>query len=223
MLKAVIFDYDGVLIDSHGMINKLFTQVVNKELGLDLTEKDFARFPGLRFDKRVKIVAEEKKLDIPYENIHQAIEKGRLEYYTNTIEYIRLYDGAKRLLDELKEAGIKIGLGSNGSKRTIEKSLSILEIKDYFSSIVAFDDVLHPKPAPDMFLKNAENMYAEPQECIVIEDSAEGIEAAKIAGMTAVAVSTTEPEERLKEADLVVMTINDLIVEKLKKLVKDSP
>ncbi len=218
MIKLVIFDFDGVLVDSHETINKLFTDLINKDLGLNIREEDFAKNPGMRFEKRMELLAKERNIDITEEQINKVKDKGRYEYYTNLAQYVKLFPGVLRLLDELKYANIKTAIGSNGSRRTIEKMLESLNIKHKFSSIVTFDDVVHGKPAPDIFLKNAENLNLKPKECVVVEDASIGIDAATKAGMKVIAVATTEKVEKLKEADLVIQKIDDLNVEMIKKL-----
>ena len=218
MIQAVIFDFDGVLVDSHGTINQVFTRTVNEMLGLNITEKDFARFPGLRFEKRMAILAKEKNITITDEQITQARKAGIDEYRSNSSLSVKLYPGVLRLLNELKANNIKIGLGSNGSRKTIERIMDNLNIRSYFDSLVGYDDVTHGKPAPDMFLKNAKNFNIKPQDCAVIEDSIEGITAAKAANMKAVALLTTTSRENLNSADLILNSINDLNMEKIQKL-----
>ncbi len=218
MIKCVIFDFDGVLVDSHETINKLFTNLINKELKLNITEEDFGKHPGMRFEDRMEILAKERNINVNEEQINKVKDKGRYEYFTNIAPYIKLFPGVLRILYELKKANIKAAVGSNGSRRTIEKMLESLDIKERFSSITTFDDVAHGKPAPDIFLKNADNLKLKPEECVVIEDAVVGIEAAKNAGMKVIAIATTENIENLKEADLVIKKIDDLNVEKIKAL-----
>jgi beta-phosphoglucomutase len=217
-MKAVIFDMDGVIVDSHGIINRLFTEVINRELHLNITEKEFARWPGIRFDQRLVIIAKEKGLPVSEEQIVKAIDKGRLEYYTNIIAYVKLFPGTLTLFDQLKSAGIKLGLGSNGSRNSIEKLMENLKIKKYFSSVVTFDDVVNPKPDAEMFLKNALELNVNPEECVVVEDAPEGIAAAKAAGMKVIALATTTSREELENADLLLSSISEITLDMLKGL-----
>ena len=129
-----------------------------------------------------------------------------------------MYPGVVELFESLKNAGIKICLGSNGGKRSIEKIMENLKIKKYFSSIVTYDDVSSGKPSPEMFLKNAKNLSLQPNECIVIEDAIEGIRAAHAAGMKVIAVMSTTGKKNLKEADLIVKTIKDINLKKIQEL-----
>ena len=125
-------------------------------------------------------------------------------------DLVKLYPGAVRLFEELKTAKIRIGLGTNGSRASVEKLTAKLGIKRYFESIVTFEDAPHPKPSPDIFLQNAQNMKCLPGECIVVEDSTEGLSAAIAAGMKVIALSTTLKKKELKHADMILKTINDI-------------
>ena len=96
--------------------------------------------------------------------------------------------------------------------------LDELKLNYYFESIVAFEDVDRPKPEPDVYLKNADNMHVDPDECVVFEDSIAGLTAAKRAGMHCVALATTQPKEKLAEADLIIDNFYDISVERLDEL-----
>src|SRR3989344_7978516 len=116
MIKAVIFDFDGVLVDSHGIINRLFTRIANEELGLNITENEFAKFPGARFEKRVELLAAEKGKKITKKQIDEAVSKGREEYYENSSNYIELFFGVRELMETIRKSGLKMGIGTNGSR-----------------------------------------------------------------------------------------------------------
>ena len=92
-------------------------------------------------------------------------------------------DGIRKLLDELKSCGIKIGLASSSSKEFIELILNKLGVIEYFEVIISGEDVQKSKPAPDIFQKAAEALNVEPSNCLVIEDSGHGVKAAKLAEM----------------------------------------
>ena len=129
MIKSVIFDMDGVIADSHNIINNLFTQLLNKHLNLNLDVKEFAKYPGMRFEHRTEILTKEKGIHLSKEEIDEIMEIGREEYYNNKIDYTRIYPGMKELLEELKKSNIKIALGTNGSRRTIAKLIEQFNIK----------------------------------------------------------------------------------------------
>jgi len=219
MIKAVIFDMDGVIIDSHPNINKLFTKVANQKLKINILEKEFAKYPGMRFEDRIKKILSQKGIKIIDEKIMDAVDYGRKIYFSGSfIKEIPLFEGIRELLETLKTSGTKIALGTNGSIRTVARVLEINKLKKYFSAIVTFDDVEHGKPAPDIFLKAAENLKLKPEECIVIDDAIEGIIAAHSAGMKIIAVASTQKKEQLREADIIVDTIKDINLEKIRAM-----
>jgi len=204
----VIFDMDGVIIDSHGTVNKLFTAIVNKHLGTEMTEEEFQRESGLRFDRRVKNLIREKGLDIMDEKVDEAMIIGRNEYLASYLDNVQAFPGALDLIESLRGEGRKLALGTNGSHESVNRIISNLGL--IFDSIVTFSDVAWPKPSPDIFLKNAEELGAAPADCVVIEDSVEGVAAAKAAGMPVIAVTTTRSREELWQADHVVDSIRDV-------------
>jgi len=216
MIKAVIFDFDGVIVDSHGTINKLFTEIINKELGLGLSKEEFAKYPGLRFDERVVLLSKEKGINIDPNRVMQVINKGRELYFSNFL--VMLFPGVLDLLGELKKNKIKIGLATNGSKKTVYKQLKQLNIFQYFDSIVTYDDVTYPKPKPEMFFKICTKLNVKPKECVMVEDAPAGIIGAKKAGMKVIALSTTMPRASLVKADLIMESIKEITLDKLKSL-----
>jgi HAD superfamily hydrolase (TIGR01509 family) len=218
LIKCVIFDFDGVIADSHSMFNKLFTRIANEELDLGITNEEFAQFPGMRFELRLSYLAKQKGIDVSQENLDKAIAKGRNEYHESTSSFTTLYEGAKEFLQELRNNNIKVCLGSNGSRRTVLKMLNQFEIFDLFDSIVTYDDVTHGKPAPDMFLKNADNVGVEYGECVVVGDAIEDINAAKAGGMKSIGLLTTNKKETLSVADLIMESIANLNFELVKNL-----
>ncbi len=218
MIKAAIFDMDGVIADSHTEINALFTNVLNNHLNLNISVEEFSKYPGLRFEHRAELFAKKKGIDLSKEEVEKVMKIGRDEYYHNTLNYIKLYSGVVDLLEELKNAGIKMGIGSNGSRRSILKIIEQFKIKEYFSSIVTYDDVSHGKPNPEIFMKNAENLNVKPEECVVIDDAEVGIEAAKSAGMKIISITTTMDKKELEKADMIIDKISDLNLEKIREL-----
>ena len=155
MVKAVIFDFDGVLADSHGIINRIFSNILKNELEIEVSEEEFGKLAGMRFEHRIEKIAHNHKLKISKNKALAVAEKGRQEYFINGIAYVRLFPGAERVLNEFKSAGFLLGLGTNGSRQHVELLVKMLNIGNYFSSVVTFSDVAVPKPSPDIFLKCA--------------------------------------------------------------------
>jgi beta-phosphoglucomutase len=218
MIKAVIFDFDGVLIDSNEIGNEIFINVLNRNLGLQIGLQEFRELAGLRFEQRISIISERHNIHLSQDLIDKMMEEGREEYREIHLEKVFMFPGAKELIKNLHENNFKIALGTNGSRQPVLQKLSHLGIKKYFSSIVTATDVENFKPCKDIFLKNAKDMNLNSKECVVIEDSITGITAAKAAGIKVIAVQTTLSKEQLKEADMIVESISEITIDKLKEL-----
>lgn len=218
MLKAVIFDFDGVLIDSHKVINNIFIDQMKKHFNHDILEKEFSEMSGLRFEQRIEILGKKYNFPVSQEKINKIIEEGREEYRDKHLEEVFIFPGARELIVELNKNNIKIALGSNGSRKPVIQMLEYLDLKKYFSSIVTATDVDNYKPHPEMFLKNTIELGVKPNECVVIEDSITGIIAAKQAGIKVIAVKTTASEIQLKNADLIVESIKDIDLDLIRKV-----
>lgn len=126
--------------------------------------------------------------------------------------------GLPDLLDELKH-NFKLGIATSAPKIKVNAILKYLNLQDYFSIIITSDMVSKGKPNPELFLKAAEELETAPQDCLVIEDSPNGIAAAKNGGMRCIAITTTHQSDDLSQADLIIAgfrelklsTINDLL------------
>ncbi|MFH2020377.1 MAG: HAD family phosphatase [archaeon] len=212
MIKAVIFDFDGVIVESHSTFNKLYANLINKELGLGIKENDFARYPGMRFEHRIEILCKLRGKNIGTTEIARITDIGRQAYFDSHSKNVDLYPGCRELLINLRNNGYKIALGSNGDREVIEKMLIGLKIKEYFDTIVTFNDVTRGKPDPEMFLKAAKSLNVSNKNCVVVEDSSEGIDAAINAGMKAIALATTTDKSKLQNADVVLNNLSDVTI-----------
>jgi HAD superfamily hydrolase (TIGR01509 family) len=118
--------------------------------------------------------------------------------------------GLRGLLEGLAARGIPCAIGSSALRRNIEECIDALGFRSFFRAIVTGDEVLHGKPAPDIFLEVARRIAREPGECVVFEDAPAGIAAARAAGMRVIALLTTNPAESLKHAHRLIDTFEDL-------------
>ena len=117
--------------------------------------------------------------------------------------------GIKQLLDEIKSCGIRIGLASSSSKEFINYILDKIDLKKYFEVIVSGEDVVRGKPAPDIFRRTAELLNVQPEYCLVIEDSAHGVKAAKLAQMKCIGFSN--PNSGKQDLSLADAVINEIV------------
>jgi HAD superfamily hydrolase (TIGR01509 family) len=216
MLKAVIFDLDGVLIDSEP-----FHLVVNKKIFVDLdivlSEEDYQGFIGTTHKYMWSTI--KKKYGLP-QSVPELVNMqvgGNINYIRD--EKIVAIQGVTDLLSELKKENIKIGIASSSPTEVIELVIKKLNISEYFSAIVGGEKIEKGKPAPDIFFEAAKWLNTKPENCVVIEDSENGVKAAKAAGMKCVGFRNPNTgKQNLKKADLIVDKYSSLKISILRDL-----
>lgn len=218
MLKAVIFDMDGVLIDSepfHLDVNeKIFAN-----LGINLSEDEYHGFIGTTHKDMWTMIKKRYNLPQSVPELVNMQVSGNIEYIKNEeIEPIKI-KGITDLLSRIARENIKIGIASSSPTEVIELVINKLSISDYFAAITGGEEIKKGKPAPDIFLKAAKRLDVEPSSCIVVEDSRNGVFAAKAAGMKCVAYKNPNSgNQDLSKADLIIDSYDSLNVETLRDL-----
>ena len=204
---GVIFDMDGVLVDNYAAHLRSWRDVAGRD-GLELTDQDFARTFG-RTSRDIIGVLWPGRFDDPAVARFDAAKEAR--YREILAEAFPEMDGASDLIRALHEAGFRLAIGSSGPPENVALVLRELRGGELFSATVNGTEVTRGKPNPDVFLTAALKLGIEPARAAVIEDAPAGVEAAKRAGMTAIALLGTAPRERLAEhADLIVGSLRDL-------------
>ncbi|QES90396.1 beta-phosphoglucomutase [Rhizosphaericola mali] len=218
MIKACLFDLDGVVVDTAVYHYKAWKKLANS-LGFDFTEVQNEELKGVsRMDSLKKILAWGGVSKSGEEMNALATQKN--EWYVDMIQQIKPGEelpGAKEFLQKIREAGYKTALGSASKNAGI--ILNNLGITNLFDAIIDGNSVTHSKPDPEVFLKGAEAVGVQPNESVVFEDAVAGIEAAIAGGMYSVGIG--QPEV-LTKADIVVPGLYDMSIEKLKSLEKIS-
>ena len=213
-MKAVIFDMDGVLADSQPYHFKADIETMS-EYGVVKDQKFYEKFAGTLTSDRMRILKDLFKLDIPVEEMVKKREDMILEIMAR--EDIKPVSGIPEFLKSIKNRGLKTAVASSSGYDLIGLILSRLEISEYFDSITSGNDVKRGKPDPDVFLLAAERIGVNPRDCFVVEDSENGVRAAKAAGMTAIGyVNPTSGNQCLDMADAVTddfrkVDINDFM------------
>jgi beta-phosphoglucomutase len=209
--RAVIFDVDGVLINSY-RAHMLAWMQLGEKLGRPITEQEFVP----TFGRRNREIFHALWPDIPDREVERLGEWKEAAYREIVARDFPAMDGARELLDTLKAAGFALAIGSSGPPENIEVALRGLGRAHLFDAIVSGPEVVHGKPEPEVFLKAAAKLSIEPPRCAVLEDSLAGLEAARRAGMVAIGLTGTFDRAPLAEkADLVVESLRELAPESL--------
>jgi beta-phosphoglucomutase len=207
MKKAVLFDMDGVLVDSEPVINAAAIAGL-AEYGINAQPDDFLPFVGAGEDRYIGGVAEK------YGHRYELAMKDRVyQIYLEMVDaQIKVFDGVHQLLVNLQAEGRPLALASSADRIKVDANLKAAGIDpQLFSTIISAEDAVHKKPAPDIYLAAAKGLGLEATSCIVIEDAINGIQAAHRAGMPCIAVATSFSREELTAAgaDRVINSITE--------------
>ena len=205
-LKGIIFDGDGVLFDTenlHVIAWKNFLPSYN----INLTDDDFKE--GVGVEDRIFLKKLKEKGRIPGNLEIEEIIKRKSEELLKILNKvdIKISKEIRKILKYSKNK-YKIAIASNSEKKFVLKVVEKLKISDFFDVILTRDDVLNPKPFPDIYKLASEKLDIPPENLIAFEDSETGIQSAKSTGIFCVGVKTTSPIEKLKMADIIIDEIN---------------
>lgn len=214
MNQGIIWDLDGVIVDSAPFHFQAWREFAASR-GKVFTRKDFRRTFGMR--------NEDILVCIFGENLEQGLLKGwsdeKEERFRQLIQgRVEPFPGVLTLVKDLDGAGYKQAVASSTPMKNIQLILSDLAILGFFDTIISSEKVARGKPDPEAFLKAAGDMSLALDSCLVIEDAAAGIEAAKRAGMKAIGVTNTLPGGKLASADRVVKTLEEVDLEMIAQL-----
>ncbi len=195
MLAGVIFDFDGVIADSHP-VHLLAWRMFLESVGKSLSDEDlsFVLEGAKREDILQRFLGE-----LTPEQI-KSYGAAKEQLFQTHAGAMKLIAGIAEFLDQLDAAGMPYAVASSGSRKRIERSLEKFDSKPRFRSVVTGDDVSSGKPDPALFLLAAERLSIAPQNLLVCEDAVAGVQAAKKAGMKCLAIATNGREGKLKDA-----------------------
>ena len=216
---AVIFDVDGVLVDSYHAHFRSW-QLLLAEHGLEMTEPQFAETFGRTSREVIRQFAGEGRFSEG--QVAQMDERKETMYREIVSQDFREMEGASELVEALHDAGFAVAVGSSGPPENVELVLKRLGAGRLFGAVVTGTDVTRGKPDPQVFLLAAERLRRPPACCAVVEDARPGIAAARAADMAAIGlVSTGRTPDELKAADLTVRSLQELTPAVIRRLIID--
>jgi beta-phosphoglucomutase family hydrolase len=206
-VKAVIFDMDGVLVDTEPIYFAANRELFER-LGFSVMQEGYARFIGLDASRMWAQLKAEHALPQP---IPELVNLERDAMYRALLQAsLTPMEGLIPLLDDLQRRGIRLAIASSSAHRIINTILEKTGVRAYFAAIASGEDVAHGKPAPDIFLLAAARLGVAPQDCTVIEDAAAGVRGAKAAGMRVIGYRNPHSgEQDLGEADEVIERLSE--------------
>ncbi len=217
---GVIFDNDGVLVDSEHFSIEAY-QLAIAEQGVQLREGDTERNCGLTDADIIRDMQERYGGELDLEKF--STRKTDLYRELAAEGEMRAFPGARELLSALHGENIPYILASSGSREKIGFNLERSGLADVVPLHLSGEDFTRGKPDPEIFLRAAEKMGVRPEHCVVIEDSINGLKAARAAGAHAVGITNTFPEEKLRpHANTIVNSLEELSPARLRKLVHSA-
>jgi HAD superfamily hydrolase (TIGR01509 family) len=219
MITNIIFDMDGVLIDTEPIYINLRKSLF-KKLGITLCLEEHHDFVGISPWKMWQILRERFKLS---ESIEQLVQIEKEEQYKKlrSEKKIEPIPGTITLLNSLKDMDKNLAIASSSSKKIVTFILDKLSFNHYFDTIVCGDQISEGKPAPFIFLKVANLMGVKPSDCVIIEDSKNGVTGANAAGMLCIAYQNLKSgRQDLSKAEMIVKDFSFASVQRILKLVK---
>lgn len=223
MLRAIIFDFNGIIVDDEPIHLEMFQKVL-KEEGISLSKEDYyAHYLGMD-DRGCFKAAYANRGRTLNENLLAQLVRRKGAYYQQALEKgVSVFPGVKDLVMPLA-TDYPLAIASGALRSEIDKILQTIGLRKYFQVIVSAEDISEGKPSPEIFLKVLARLdplspkSISPAECLVIEDSREGILGAHRAGMKCLAVTNSHPAAELVQADAIVPSLNHVTAAFLEKL-----
>jgi HAD superfamily hydrolase (TIGR01509 family) len=204
--RTFLWDMDGVIADTRSFHFAVWKEALAKR-GIAFTVEDFARLFGTTDDFMIRSVTQG---ELSKEDAITIVQEKKESFQRRATGNIKPYPGAIRLLNVIKAGNFKLGLVSSAPKDSIDLITGELNLDGVFDCIVSGEEVSEAKPSPQAYLLATEKLGVAPEDCLVIEDSPPGIQAAKAAGMKCLAITNTHPRQRLDKADRVIDSLENV-------------
>lgn len=209
-IRAIIFDMDGVLVDSEPTQAKAIMEVC-REFGMEVSESECDDFRGRKMEDIFFYAS--KKYGIEIVPIREMVKRKIEIYLEFALQDVKLVSGVREFLDKLKKTQkYRFALTTSGRKIQQDQILAKYQLENFFETMITSDDVKNGKPHPEPYIVTVEKLNEEPGACLVIEDSDNGILSAKTAGCLTCGITTTFPGNRLESAgaDIIISDFDEL-------------
>lgn len=212
-MRAIIWDLDGVIIDSAEAHRRAWHRLAREE-GIPMTDADFWATFGKRNDDIIPLFWK----DLSTSQLQALANQKELYFRKYVREAATPLPGSMELMRGLHEAGFPQALASSTPIENIELIKDLLHLDHYLSALVSGESVARGKPAPDIFLQAASELHMQPSVCLVIEDAVAGVQAALAAGMRCIAIAGNRALPGLRAADLTVRDLTEVTVEQVRSI-----
>lgn len=211
MIKGYIFDLDGVIVDTAKYHYNSWRKLANS-LGFDITEEQNENLKGVSRKESLEYILSLGNLQFTDSKKAEMAELKNTWYVESisNMDKSELLPGSEELIKEIKQQGLKLSLGS--ASKNSKRILTATDLIDYFDAIIDGTKTTESKPHPQVFLMGAEALDLSPEECIVFEDSINGIKAANKGGFTSIGVGDANI---LNEADYVIPSLENVTIDSL--------
>jgi len=219
MLEAVIFDMDGVIINSEPLHYKANQDLFDK-LGFSVPSTEYSNYIGISNEKMWEDLKSKYDLNEDLEDLTEKQRKHTNKFIQDNMNGNEI-PGIKKILEELKDTKIKTAIASSSTRDLIETVIKGYDLCEYFDVIVSGDDVKKGKPNPDIFILAAEKLSVNIKKCVVIEDSTNGVNGAKKSGAKCIGFNNPDsPGQNLRNADIIINKFDVLNFDLINSLLK---
>jgi beta-phosphoglucomutase len=207
MIKAILFDLNGTMIDDMEYHARAWSDILNNDLKANLTIEEVRKeMYGKNSEVLIRVFGEGKFTEEEMDKL--SIEKEK-RYQKEFSPELKLINGLDRFLVEASNKNIKMAIASAAIPFNIDFVLDNLHLRKFFAAIVSADDVVTSKPHPETFLKAARLLNTPAQDCIVFEDAPKGVEAAQNAGMKTVVLTTMHEKKEFAQYTNIIAFVKD--------------
>ena len=217
MIQTVIFDMDGVIIDSEPVYFKIDKQMF-EELNIDVSFEEHCSYVGTSSQNMWDTIIKKHGIaDQPRELMRKEYNLY-MDYLVNASD-LQPIDGVLELINDLHKNNFRLILASSSRMETINIILDKFKLSDLFIAKISGSELVHSKPHPEIFLSAAQLIRSEAKDCVVIEDSKNGVAAAKAAGMKCIGfLNPSSGDQNLKSADLIIRSFDEVNADLIKNL-----